>query len=138
MLDSTWETEKHLKKASKLKHFLGLKSQIREKSHKRIFRRYKTEMYVEYILKQNKLNIREGSFKNGDVPIKVTGIRRKDGEIYVNVNWKSKDDEPVENSFIKSELLTEICPKILCDYYEKHLKFYKKQGSSGHNKHMNF
>ena len=97
-------------------------------------------MYVEYVLKQNKLNIRDGSIKNGDIPIKVTGlafqptnlgIRRRDGEIYVKVNWKSKSDEPVESSFVKSELLTELCPKILWDYYEKHLKFTKRQGKKG-------
>ena len=57
-----------------------------------------------------------------------TGIRRRDGEIYVKVNWKSKSGESIDNSLIKSELLTEICPRILCDYYETHLKFYKNKG----------
>lgn len=30
-------------------------------------------MYVEYELKQEKLNVREGSFKNNDRPKKVIG-----------------------------------------------------------------
>ena len=39
-------------------------------------------------------------------------------------------NNPVQNSIIKSELLAEMNPQILCDFYEKHLKF----GSKNKNK----
>jgi len=134
-LDSTWEPEKNLKKMQDFKDKIKMRASFKQKNLKRTFRKYLKEMYIEYELKQEKLNVREGSFKNGDSPIKVLGnlflqvlgIRRNNGEIYCKVSWNKKGDEPVEDSLIKSELLTEICPKILCDYYETHLKFTKSK-----------
>jgi len=40
---------------------------------KRTFRKYNKEAYIEYELRQEKLNTREGSLKNKDIPLKVIG-----------------------------------------------------------------
>ncbi|CAI2378704.1 unnamed protein product [Moneuplotes crassus] len=135
-LESTWEPEKIMDKLQHLKDSIGMKACMKQKNLKRTFRKYDKEMYVEYELEQKKLNIREGSLKNNDIPVKVIGIRRSKGEIYVKVNWKSNSGEAVENSLVKSELLTEYYPHILCDYYESHLKFMKTKSRFPRNKNI--
>jgi len=40
----------------------------------------------------------------------------------------------VDNSLVKSELLAEYYPQILCDYYESHLKF-QRRGKGRQPKH---
>lgn len=72
-LDSTWEPEKNLKKMQDFKDKIKMRASFKQKNLKRTFRKYLKEMYIEYELKQEKLNVREGSFKNGDSPIKVLG-----------------------------------------------------------------
>ncbi|CAI2378172.1 unnamed protein product [Moneuplotes crassus] len=135
-LDSTWEPEQRLDKLKELKEAIGLKACLKQKNLKRTFRKYDKEMYIEYELEQKTANKREGSLDNGDVPVKVVGIRRVKGEIYVKVNWETKSGEKIENSLIKSELLTEDYPNILCDYYESHLKFIRSKSKFPRNKYI--